>query len=170
MLWRRPADRAEDRNLAQRLLGEGEGVVQQRHVGEVVGVQVADPDGVQILDPDVVLQRAQHTTSDINEHVRAACLEQESGARLIRLGVRRVAQRRQPDRALWLPPLDHVRLLWTPTLGKLAATQECCRSSLQSGHLRYRQDLPPAIRRRLEIAALARRTRRRSAAQFALLH
>jgi hypothetical protein len=76
----------------------------------MVRVEMADPYGMQVFQPDVLLQRAQHSATDIHQHVGAAGLEQESGARLIRLGVRRIAQRRQPDRALWLPPLEHVAL------------------------------------------------------------
>jgi len=57
-----PADRGQDGYLAHPLLGEREGVVEKWHVGEVIGVEVADPDGVQVLEPDIALQGSEHAS------------------------------------------------------------------------------------------------------------
>ena len=69
---------AQDRDLAHRLLGEREGVVEERHVGEVIGVDVADPDRVQILQVDVALERTEDSAADVDQDVGAAGLEQDN--------------------------------------------------------------------------------------------
>ena len=110
-----PAGRSQNGDLAHRLLCIREGVVQQRHVGEVIGMHVADPHGVQVLEVDVALQRTEGAASDVDQDVGAGALQEVAGARLVGLRVRGAAQRGPPDatigssiraRHVPLPPCD----------------------------------------------------------------
>src|ERR1035437_4662999 len=107
-----PADRSKHRNLAQGPLGKSKGVVKERHVGEMVGVEVADPDRMQVLEPDVLLQRGQRSAADVHQYVGTASLQQVAGARIKGLREWRVTQGSPPNGTLWFPALDDAALLW----------------------------------------------------------
>ena len=106
-----PAGRSQNGDLAHRLVCIGEGVVEQRHVGEVIGMHMADPHGVQIFEFYVALQRAEGAAADVNQDVGAAALQEVAGARLIGFGVWSTAQRGPLDGTLGsLIPARHVLL------------------------------------------------------------
>jgi hypothetical protein len=63
-----------NRDLAHLLWRKRKGVVEERHVREMVGVEVADPDRVQILEADVALERPKHAAADVHKNVGPAGL------------------------------------------------------------------------------------------------